>query len=225
MDKIAEQLGGISGGIAGRIGALAGAHPLDGLAAIGREAGDAVRQAFRIRAVFRQTVGDEHLRVVQLLSRELAEQYDRLVQCDGLHDAVRAGAHDEQVGIEHDVLNVVDEAHRVQPAVVAPALNAVNRHTGSKLVNAVQQDVHAILQLGEAQIEKSARALIDAARNEADEKLSAELSRLEALRAVNPNIRDDELTAIESNRQQVMESLDQAGWRLDALRLIVVTHQ
>ena len=84
---------------------------------------------------------------------------------------------------------------------------------------------HVILQLGEAQIEKSARALIDAARNEADEKLSAELSRLEALRAVNPNIRDDELTAIESNRQQVMESLDQAGWRLDALRLIVVTHQ
>ena len=69
------------------------------------------------------------------------------------------------------------------------------------------------------------RALIDTARNEADEKLSAELSRLEALRAVNPNIRDDELTAIESNRQQVMESLDQAGWRLDALRLIVVTHQ
>lgn len=67
-------------------------------------------------------------------------------------------------------------------------------------------------QLGEAQIEKSARALIDAARNEADEKLSAELSRLEALRAVNPNIRDDELTAIESNRQQVMESpIRQAG--------------
>lgn len=103
-------------------------------------------------------------------------------------------------------------------------LNAVNRHTGSKLVNAVQQDVHAILQLGEAQIEKSARALIDAARNEADEKLSAELSRLEALRAVNPNIRDDELTAIEQPSAG-NGKLDQAGWRLDALRLIVVTHQ
>jgi RNA polymerase recycling family C-terminal. len=104
-------------------------------------------------------------------------------------------------------------------------LSAVNRHTGSKLVNAVQQDVHAILKQGEAQVESVARQLIDAARNEADEKLSAELSRLEALKAVNPNIRDDELSAIESNRQQVMESLDQAGWRLDALRLIVVTHQ
>ncbi|WP_194429429.1 RNA polymerase-associated protein RapA [Klebsiella pneumoniae] len=104
-------------------------------------------------------------------------------------------------------------------------LSAVNRHTGSKLVNAVQQDVHAILQQGEAQIAKAAQGLIDAARNEADEKLTAELSRLEALKAVNPNIRDDELAAIESNRQQVMDALAQAGWRLDALRLIVVTHQ
>jgi hypothetical protein len=34
-----------------------------------------------------------------------------------------------------------------------------------------------------------------------------------ALKAVNPNIRDDELAAIESNRQQVLEALGQAGWR------------
>ncbi|MZD03458.1 hypothetical protein DCJ94_26545, partial [Salmonella enterica subsp. enterica serovar 4,12:i:-] len=74
-------------------------------------------------------------------------------------------------------------------------------------------------------VEKAARELIDAARQEADDKLSAELSRLEALRAVNPNTRDDELAAIEHNRQQVLENLNQASWRLDALRLIVVTHQ
>ncbi|RKQ39946.1 RNA polymerase-associated protein RapA [Enterobacter sp. R1(2018)] len=104
-------------------------------------------------------------------------------------------------------------------------LSAVNRHTGSKLVNAVQQDVHAILQLAEEKVEAAAQVLIKAAREEADEKLSAELSRLEALKAVNPNIRDDELEAIEANRLQVLESLAQANWRLDALRLIVVTHQ
>jgi len=104
-------------------------------------------------------------------------------------------------------------------------LSAVNRHTGSKLVNAVQQDVHAILQLAEEKVEAAAQVLIKAAREEADEKLSAELSRLEALKAVNPNIRDDELEAIEANRLQVLESLAQANWRLDALRLVVVTHQ
>ncbi len=100
----------------------------------------------------------------------------------------------------------------------------MNRHTGSKLVNAVQQDVHAILQLGETQIEKSARALIDNARREADEKLSGNC-RVWKRCAPSTNIRDDELAAIDSNRQQVLESLNQAGWRLDALRLIVVTHQ
>ncbi|MGE9550990.1 RNA polymerase-associated protein RapA [Erwinia amylovora] len=104
-------------------------------------------------------------------------------------------------------------------------LNAVNRHTGSKLVNAVQQDVHEILQLAEDQAAEEARKLIDIARQQADEKLSAELSRLDALSAVNPNIRQDEIDVLESNREQVLAALNEAGWRLDALRLIVVTHQ
>ncbi len=104
-------------------------------------------------------------------------------------------------------------------------LNAVNRHTASKLVNAVQQDVHAILTQAEESVVSEARAVIEAARTEANEKLGAELSRLNALKAVNPNIRDDEVEALESNREQVLQSLDEANWRLDALRLIVVTHQ
>ncbi|MEN4980081.1 RNA polymerase-associated protein RapA [Erwinia billingiae] len=104
-------------------------------------------------------------------------------------------------------------------------LNAVNRHTGSKLVNAVQQDVHEILKLAEDEAATMAREVINVARREADEKLSAELSRLDALSAVNPNIRQDEIDALESNREQVLSALNEAGWRLDALRLIVVTHQ
>ncbi|AKM48817.1 RNA polymerase-associated protein RapA [Edwardsiella anguillarum] len=104
-------------------------------------------------------------------------------------------------------------------------LNAVNRHTASKLVNVVQPDVHAMLQSGEARIADQAQALIDAAKREADEALSAELARLESLKAVNPNIRDDELETLEFTRRKVLETLDQAGWRLDALRLIVVSHQ
>jgi ATP-dependent helicase HepA len=104
-------------------------------------------------------------------------------------------------------------------------LNAVNRHTGSKLVNAVQQDVHEIIKLSEPTIADEARALIARASQEADEKLSAELSRLNALKKVNPNIREDEIEALESNREQVLSALSEANWRLDALRLIVVTHQ
>lgn len=82
-----------------------------------------------------------------------------------------------------------------------------------------------MLQAGEALIGEQATALINEAKREADEKLSAELARLESLKAVNPNIRDDELETLEFNRRQVLENLDQAGWRLDAIRLIVVSHQ
>ncbi|STD30682.1 RNA polymerase-associated protein rapA [Edwardsiella tarda] len=104
-------------------------------------------------------------------------------------------------------------------------LNAVNRHTASKLVNAVQPNVHAMLQVGETLIGEQAQQLIAEAKREADEALSAELSRLESLKAVNPNIRDDELETLEFTRRKVLETLDQASWRLDALRLIVVSHQ
>ncbi|MBN3227328.1 RNA polymerase-associated protein RapA [Pectobacterium brasiliense] len=104
-------------------------------------------------------------------------------------------------------------------------LNAVNRHTSSKLVNAVQADVHAMLQQAEALVETQARQLIAEAQEQADLQLRRELERLEALKAVNPNIREDELTALENQREQVLSNLHEANWRLDAIRLVVVTHQ
>ncbi|URG52225.1 RNA polymerase-associated protein RapA [Pectobacterium quasiaquaticum] len=104
-------------------------------------------------------------------------------------------------------------------------LNAVNRHTSSKLVNAVQADVHAMLQQAEALVETQARQFITEAQEQADLQLRRELERLEALKAVNPNIREDELTALENQREQVLSNLHEANWRLDAIRLVVVTHQ
>lgn len=104
-------------------------------------------------------------------------------------------------------------------------LNTVNRHTGSKLVNAVQKEVHNILQLSKTMIEKEASILIAEAKAQADKTLSLEYSRLEALKSVNPNIRPDELSAIEHERQQLLLNIEQANWRLDAIRLVIVTHQ
>ncbi|MDC9580070.1 RNA polymerase-associated protein RapA [Xenorhabdus sp. PR6a] len=104
-------------------------------------------------------------------------------------------------------------------------LNAINRHNASKLVNAVQKEVHAILQQSEPLVEAQAHGLIAKAKKEADEALLTELSRMEALKAVNPNIRDDELEAIRSEHKHLLLNLDQANWRLDAIRLVVVSHQ
>ncbi|MEM8237016.1 RNA polymerase-associated protein RapA [Morganella morganii subsp. sibonii] len=104
-------------------------------------------------------------------------------------------------------------------------LNAVNRHTGSKFVNAVQNEVHQVLRLSEDVVAGEARERITAAKAMADQHLTQEHNRLLALKSVNPNIRDDELDAIEEERQQILSHLDDANWRLDAIRLIVVSHQ
>ncbi|WP_413725491.1 RNA polymerase-associated protein RapA [Sodalis sp. RH16] len=104
-------------------------------------------------------------------------------------------------------------------------LNAIKRHTAGKLVSAVHQEIHKLLQKGEALAAEQARTLIHSARQQADESLSAELNRLEALKAVNPAIREDELETLAYNREHALTQLDQANWRLDAIRLIVVTDQ
>ena len=104
-------------------------------------------------------------------------------------------------------------------------LSPVNRHTGSKLVNAVQKEIHAMLTMAEPKANELARVEIDAARKLADDVMTAELDRMLALKAVNPNIREDEISMLELGRKHVLQHLDEANWRLDSLRVVVVTHQ
>ncbi|TCV99128.1 RNA polymerase-associated protein RapA [Biostraticola tofi] len=121
--------------------------------------------------------------------------------------------------------NGTDLAAQVEFEQFNRQLNAVKRHTASKLVGAVQQEVHGLLKSSEALVAVQAAQIIKEARKQADDNLSAELSRLEALKAVNPAIRTDELDAAATSRSQILAHLDEANWRLDAIRLIVVTHQ
>lgn len=116
-------------------------------------------------------------------------------------------------------------AEKVTFEALNKQLSKVNYPTSGKLVSAVQPEIHAMLQLAETEVAPQAQTLIEQARRQADEALSAELSRLEALKVINPNIRTDEIERLEENRQEVLATLEQANWRLDALRLIVVAHQ
>jgi len=51
--------------------------------------------------------------------------------------------------------------------------------------------------------------------------LDAELSRLMALRAVNPSISAGEITALTAERSEVLAALPAARLRLDAVRFVV----
>ncbi|NAX22974.1 RNA polymerase-associated protein RapA [Vibrio sp. V39_P1S14PM300] len=103
-------------------------------------------------------------------------------------------------------------------------LSPVNRHLASKLVNSVQAQVHQLIEQADQRIVEQVAAVRDQAQQEMQASLNSELGRLQALKAVNPNIRDEELEAIERQIQALSDYINRAQYQLDSLRLIVVSH-
>ncbi|KLV02433.1 ATP-dependent helicase [Photobacterium aquae] len=103
-------------------------------------------------------------------------------------------------------------------------LSPVNRHLGSKLVNSVQKDIHTLIEFAEKSVIDEVAAIRTNAQAEMEATLRSELDRLQALKAVNPNIRDDELELLESQITELTGYITKAQVQLDSLRLIVVSH-
>lgn len=103
-------------------------------------------------------------------------------------------------------------------------LSPVNRHLASKLVTSVQKEVHQLIEVAEGQVAEKVEQIRAKAQEEMNSSLNGELERLQALKAVNPNIRDQELEAIESQIRDLTGYIAQAQVQLDSLRLIVVAH-
>ncbi len=103
-------------------------------------------------------------------------------------------------------------------------LSPVNRHIANKLVSSVQQDIHKLIEAGEKCIGNKLEMVRAQAQREMSDSLHSELERLQALKAVNPNIRNQELQAIENQIEELSGYISQAQIQLDSLRLIVVSH-
>ena len=66
--------------------------------------------------------------------------------------------------------------------------------------------------------------IVDKARAQMAQTLQQDLDRLEALKAVNPNVRDSELEYLRNLQAELHHLIDQTQLKLDAIRFIVVTH-
>ncbi len=78
-----------------------------------------------------------------------------------------------------------------------------------------------MLEKAESLASERAQGSVTEALAYATETLDAELSRLLALRAVNPAISDSEIAAVADERTAVLAALPQSRLRLDAVRFIV----
>ncbi len=103
-------------------------------------------------------------------------------------------------------------------------LSPVGRHIATKLVASVQAQVHQLVEAGEKLIVEKVEAIRNQAQQEMQASLNSELERLQALKAVNPNIRDEEIEAIDGQITELNVYISQAQYQLDSLRMIVVSH-
>ncbi|NAZ96384.1 RNA polymerase-associated protein RapA [Vibrio toranzoniae] len=103
-------------------------------------------------------------------------------------------------------------------------LSPVNRHLASKLVSSVQGEIHKLIEAGETHVLPEVEEVRQQAQKDMQTNLNGELERLQALKAVNPNIRDEELEVIEAQINELTGYISKAQVQLDSLRLIVVSH-
>ncbi|UDW83220.1 RNA polymerase-associated protein RapA [Pasteurella canis] len=100
-------------------------------------------------------------------------------------------------------------------------LKPIGKNMANKVVKMVRANIEQLIKQSEQKVIAQAEQIIHNAQQLADYTLSTELDRLTALQAVNKNIRQAEIDALEAIRTQSLAQLKQATWRLDSLRVIV----
>ena len=114
-----------------------------------------------------------------------------------------------------------DLASQVAFDTLQRKLKPMERNVANKIVKMLRPSIEGLIAQGERLVVAQSERIINAAQQEAEQQLDAELNRLIALQKVNKNIRADEIHTLERQRTQILQLLQQATWRLDCLRVIV----
>ncbi len=96
------------------------------------------------------------------------------------------------------------------------------RRLAETLLKTLSDTLRQLFERGSVLAEKAGRGIVDRALTEMRQQLGDELSRLRALAAVNPSVRDDELEQLEARHTLLAEHMGNARVRLDAARVVVM---
>ncbi|OOF57352.1 RNA polymerase-associated protein RapA [Rodentibacter myodis] len=116
-------------------------------------------------------------------------------------------------------------AEQVAFETLQSKLKPLGRNVANKMIKMARPTLEQLLAVGEKKIQPVAQSYIKEAQDLADQRLTAELNRLQALQAVNKNIRQSELDILEAQRTQSLQELAKATWRLDSLRVIITNKE
>jgi len=114
-----------------------------------------------------------------------------------------------------------DLADKVSFEKLNEQLETVPRASANKFVQAQRDALNPLINAGEAKIAPHHAERIATAQRRLAAETDEELARLTALQAVNPSVRDSELTTLRRQREQGLALLDRAALRLEAIRVLV----
>jgi ATP-dependent helicase HepA len=120
-------------------------------------------------------------------------------------------------------MNGRDHSERLTHALIGRTRETVPTETAARVIRAYQQPLRDMLKAGERLVQRRTPGILAAARTHLRQSLTTEIHRLQALRRVNPNVRDEEIAHLEQQLVHGMTALESASLRLDALRVLIVT--
>jgi ATP-dependent helicase HepA len=114
-------------------------------------------------------------------------------------------------------------AELVPHARLNDLIQSVKKSTALAIIKQVHVEVEAKMALARSQAELQLQDILASAEQSMHSDLGAELARLEALRLVNPSIRETELTHLRRRIDECAVHIQHANLQLQALRLVITT--
>ncbi|WP_409522585.1 RNA polymerase-associated protein RapA [Nitrincola sp. MINF-07-Sa-05] len=143
------------------------------------------------------------------LSAPRSFQLSRFLPCCYLRTLVDSEGRDLSGALGHAPLNQL-----AQPIPLS---------TSQKMMRLAREQISSQLTKSGAMAEKQRPAIIEQALEKLHQFRDAEYDRLQALAAVNPAIREEELAVHQRETRQMHDALSRADLKLDALRVIIVS--
>ncbi len=98
----------------------------------------------------------------------------------------------------------------------------IDKETARKVARTYKEQLREMVRRGEALAQRRVPELLEQARQRSRAMLEGEIERLEALRRVNPNVRQEEIDFLRSQWQEVDRLMASASLRLDAVRVVII---
>jgi ATP-dependent helicase HepA len=172
------------------------------------ELGNAAIGTIKLKGIVAGTMLLECLFTVNCVAPK-SLQVERFLPLSPMRLLVDARGKDLSAIVPHDRLNSL-----VEPVKKATAL---------AIIKQVYREVEAKMTMATAEAEKNLQHILASAESSMRAGLGDELARLEALRAVNSSIREEELDHLRFRIEECAVHITHANLQLQALRLIITT--